>query len=192
MKKILVIDAHPFEKSLCRGLADAYEEGAKSAGAEVRRLNLRELNFDLNLRRGYHATQELEPDLVQSQESIRWCEHLVLVYPMWWGMMPALLKGYLDRCWLPGFAFQYHRNDPMWDRLLEGRSARMVVTSDAPYFFNLLIYFNAPYRVVRKMILRFCGFKPVRVTAIGRVKSLRESERASWLEKLRRLGLKGA
>ncbi|MCB0405311.1 MAG: NAD(P)H-dependent oxidoreductase [Bdellovibrionales bacterium] len=191
MKKILVIDANPNAESLCRALADSYVDGATRAGFDVQRLSLRELKFDLNLRHGYHEIQELEPDLSKSQELIRWCEHLVLIYPMWWGSLPALLKGFLDRCWLPGFAFKYHENDPFWDRLLKGRSARMIVTSDAPYFYNLVAYFNAPYRVTKKTILGFCGFKPVKLTAIGRVKNLSESEIKKAIKTVRKLGLRG-
>jgi putative NADPH-quinone reductase len=191
MKKILILDGHPDEHSLCSGLADTYFQKASQAGFEVKRVSIRNLKFDLNLKHGYRSIQELEPDLVESQKLIQWCNHLVLIYPMWWGSMPALLKGYLDRCWLPGFAFKYHQKDPFWDRLLAGRSARVVVTSDAPYLFNLLVYFSSPYRVVKKMILGFCGFKPIRLTPIGRVKSLSEVELKKVIDRISTLGLKG-
>jgi putative NADPH-quinone reductase len=144
------------------------------------------------LRGGYSEIQPLELDLKTSQEKITWCDHLVIVYPIWWGMMPALLKGFLDRCWLPGFAFKYHKNDPMWDKLLKGRSARMIITSDAPYLFNLLIYWNAPYKVMKNMVLKFSGFSPVKITAIGRVKNLANQERKKWVQKVKLLGSTGA
>lgn len=191
MKKILIIDANPSEKSLCRVFSDTYYESAKNAGFDVKKLSLRDLNFELNLKNGYHQIQELEPDLEKSQALIKWCEHLVLIYPMWWGSMPALLKGFLDRCWLPGFAFKYHEKDPFWDKLLIGRSARMIVTSDAPYIYNLFAYFNAPYSVTRKTILQFCGFNPVKLTAIGRVKSLTDIEIKKSIQKVATLGVKG-
>lgn len=85
MKNILVIDSHPDEDSLCKALADSYIEKSVQAGFNVQRLSLREMKFDLNLRNGYRKVQELEADLVKAQELIRWCEHLVLIYPMWWG-----------------------------------------------------------------------------------------------------------
>lgn len=191
MKKILLIDAHPNNESFCASLADVYWNGAKESNYDIKRLNLRELKFDLNLHKGYQTIQELEPDLVDAQNKIKWCDHLVVVYPIWWGSMPALLKGFLDRCWLPGFAFQYHKNDPFWDKLLKGRSARIIVTSDAPFIYNLLGYMYAPYLVMKKTILKFCGFKPVKLTAIGRVKHLSETQRESFLRKISKLGANG-
>lgn len=190
-KKILIIDGHPNENSFCASLSKSYAKGAQDSKFELQTISLRNLKFDLNLREGYRKIQELEPDLIDAQLKIKWCEHLVFVYPIWWGSMPALVKGFLDRCWLPGFAFKYHKNDPFWDRLLEGRSARIIVTSDAPYFYNLLFYFNAPYLVMKKTILAFCGFKPVRVTAIGSVKNLTEEKRSKVLAEIEKLGKLG-
>ena len=97
-KKILIIDGHPGENSFCAAIADAYAKGAQSPEIEVEVLSLRNLKFDLNLRHGYRKIQELESDLVEAQKKIKWCEHLVVIYPIWWGSMPALLKGFLDRC----------------------------------------------------------------------------------------------
>jgi putative NADPH-quinone reductase len=191
-KKILVIDGHPNESSFCNALADAYVKGAKASDFDVQTLALRNLKFDMSLRDGYRIIQELEPDLVEAQNKIKWCEHLVVIYPIWWGTMPALLKGFLDRCWLPGFAFKYHANDPFWDRLLAGRSARMIVTSDAPTLYNLIINLNAPVRIMKKMVLEFCGFKPVKTTAIGSVKNLSEPKRSQIIEGISKLGSQGA
>jgi NAD(P)H dehydrogenase (quinone) len=105
--------------------------------------------------------------------------------------MPALLKGFLDRCWLPGFAFKYHTHDSFWDRLLIGRSARIIVTSDAPTLYNLIVNFNAPVRVMKNMVLGFCGFRPVKTTAIGSVKNLTENRRLKIIEGITALGRQG-
>jgi putative NADPH-quinone reductase len=110
---------------------------------------------------------------------------------MWWGMVPAQIKGFIDRTFLPGFAFRYHEKDPFWDRLLAGRSARMIVTSDAPALYNRLAYGNAPYEVVRKLFLRFCGFKPVHLTPVGGVKGMSPAQRERVLKRVRRLGATG-
>jgi NAD(P)H dehydrogenase (quinone) len=191
-KKILIIDGHPNEASFCHALAGAYAKGAQASDFDVQTLSLRSLKFDINLQQGYRKIQELEPDLVKAQSLIKWCEHLVVIYPVWWGSMPALLKGFLDRCWLPGFAFKYHDKDPFWDRLLSGRSARIIVTSDAPALYNLIVNLNAPVRVMKNMVLGFCGFKPVKTTAIGSVKTLSEPKRLKILEDVISLGRQGA
>ena len=190
-RKILIIDGNPNPESFGRALGDSYFLGAKEGHFDVIKVSLRDLKFDLNLRQGYSSIQELEPDLIDMQEKIKWCHHLVMVYPIWWGSMPALVKGFLDRCWLPGFAFKYHKNSPFWDRLLAGRTARIIVTSDAPSLYNVLVYFNAPVIIMKKTILGFCGFKPIHVTAIGSVKNLNISERKKNLDRARKLGLLG-
>lgn len=191
MKKILVVDGHPYPQSYVSALCDAYVEGARSSGYEVQRTTIRDLKFDPNLAAGYRKIQDLEPDLVEAQRLVTWCDHLVFAYPIWWGSMPAITKGYFDRSWLPGFAFKYHPADPFWDKLLKGRSARIVTTSDAPTIYNVLAYFNSPYLVVKKMIFGFCGFKPIGTTKIGGVKSMSEEKKNRILKRLRELGAQG-
>ena len=94
---------------------------------------LRDLQFDLVLRGGYHSAKPLEPDIIRQQELIQWCEHLVVVSPNWWWSAPALLKGYIDRVFLPGFAMRYHRRFPYVHPLLTGRSARVLYTQNSPW-----------------------------------------------------------
>lgn len=186
MKKILLILGHPRSDSLCGALADGYEATAKAAGAEVRRLNLADLAFDPVLHAGYRGEQALEPDLVAAGEAIRWAEHLVFVYPTWWGGLPALLKGFIDRVFLPGFAFKYRQDSPWWDRLLAGRSARLLVTMDTPPWYYRWIYRMPGHHQMRRTILEFCGVKPVRISQFGPVKGSTEAQRGKWLETARR------
>lgn len=189
MKKILLIMAHPNKQSFCNALADSYESGATESKTEIERLNLADLNFDLNLRRGYKEIQELEPDLRKAQELIKSAEHLVFVYPIWWATMPALLKGFLDRTFLPGFAFKYKENSPWWDKYLSVKTARLITTMDAPYFYNWLAYRNAGHISMKKATLEFCGVKPVKITNFSRVKFSNDEKRRKWLEKVKVLGI---
>ena len=111
---ILVILGHPAADSLCAGMAHAYAQGAQHAGAQVRFLDVGQLAFN-PLFQGYGAAQPLEPDLLAAQADIRWAYHLVWVYPIWWGAMPALLMGFIDRLFLPGYAFKYRQGSSLWD-----------------------------------------------------------------------------
>ncbi len=187
-KKVLIVLGHPNNESFCGALAASYREGAAAAEAEVRELKLGDLDFEPILRLGYKETQELEPDLVAAQESIKWADHIVWVYPIWWGTMPALLKGFLDRTFLPGFAFKYRENSPWWDKYLTRRSARIIVTMDAPPIYDSLMYFGGGRRTMKKAVLEFCGIKPVGVTAFGSVKSSDAAKRDKWLAAVKELG----
>ena len=114
-KRILLILGTPKRDSLCHALAEAYSNGARGQGHVVRQLPLGELQFDPILREGFGQQQTLEPDLLEAQRQIHWAEHLVFVYPVWWGGVPALLKGFFDRTFLPGFAFKYRNRSQLWD-----------------------------------------------------------------------------
>ncbi|MEQ8767442.1 MAG: NAD(P)H-dependent oxidoreductase [Planctomycetota bacterium] len=189
--RITVLDGHPNPDSFCAALASRYVDAAEQAGHDVRRLVVRDMQFDPILWKGYREVQALEPDLVAAQQAIAWCRHLVVVHPVWWGSMPALLKGFFDRTLLPGWAFKYRKGSPFWDRLLEGRSARLIVTSGAPALYMKVAYRNAPIVVDHKMILGFCGFKPVRVTTVGSLDDLDDEQRQKALERIALLGKAG-
>lgn len=190
MKKILIINGHPDKESLCKSLADAYEAGAQAAGLEVRRLELIDLRFDPILRYGYRKPYELEPDLVKAQQDILWAEHLVWVYPIWWGTFPALLKGFLDRVFLPGFAFKYHKTDPFWDKLLKGRTARVITTMDTPGFFYRIMYAYAGHKIMNRQVLGFSGVKTA-FTTFAPIRNSTPLQRQQWLAKVEQLGSKG-
>ncbi|MFZ1613285.1 MAG: NAD(P)H-dependent oxidoreductase [Holophaga sp.] len=190
--RILVILGHPDRASLCGALAESYAQGAQEAGAEVEILRLGELEFDPVLHQGYQKIQPLEPDLQRAQERITWAKHLVLVYPTWWGGPPALLKGFFDRAFLPGFAFRSRAKGPFWDRLLSGRSGRLLVTADSPGFYDWLVNGMPAVRMVKQAVLAFCGVKPVAVHRFATVKTSNRRRRLQWLTEVRELGVKDA
>lgn len=188
--RILVILGHPDRSSLCGAIAEAYAQGAEEAGAEVELLRLGDLAFDPGLHRGYHEIQPLEPDLLRAQERITWAQHLVFAYPTWWGGPPALLKGFFDRAFIPGFAFSYRKAGPFWDQLLVGRSGRLFITADSPSLYDWFVNGMPAVRMVKKAILAFCGVKPVHVNRFSTVKTADETRRRRWLAEAEALGAK--
>jgi NAD(P)H dehydrogenase (quinone) len=184
--RIYLLLGHPDKASFNGGLADAYEAQAKAAGHEVRRQYLGDMQFDPILWHGYQSTQELGPDLVAAQQNITWCEHWVIFYPIWWGSVPALLKGFFDRALYSGFAYRYHDDDPMWDGLLTGRSAQVITTSDAPRIWTFMAYRNSDLGTVKYATLRFCGVKPVSVTRLDRMRDATPEERQRYIDRVRR------
>ena len=173
-KKITVLLGHPDKETLTEFFVESYIKGALANGHEVRRINVGDLAFDPILHKGYKVIQELEPDLKKVQEDIRWCDHFVVFYPTWWSTMPALLKGFFDRVWLPGFAFHFHKSGYWWDGLLKGRTARVFVTSDTPPIIARFI-FGDTTNEIRRGILWFAGFK-VKVKKIGPCKHITQAK----------------
>lgn len=188
MKKILIIHGHPDKQSFGFALGQAYKKGAIDGGAQVKEIVLTDLHFNLSLEHGYRQRTELEPDLLDAQEKIKWAEHLVWVYPVWWGSVPALLKGFIDRVFLPGFAFKKRENSLFWDKFLTGKTARIISTMDQPTWYYRLIYRRPTHNMMKKTFLEFVGIKPVRATAIGPIRLSKDSFRTGWLKKIEQLG----
>ena len=187
-KRILVILGHPAKESFSSALANSYIEGAKAAGNEVQLISVGNLSFDPILHNGYATIQPLEPDLVAGQAAITWAEHLVFVYPTWWGGMPALLKGFIDRVFLPGFAFKFRQGSQFWDRLLSGRSAHLLVTMDTPPWYFRWVYRMPGHNQMKRTILEFSGIKPVVISSFGPIKSSTPQKREKWLAKANSYG----
>lgn len=191
----LVILGHPQSNSLCGALAEAYANGATSSGTNVEVLRLGDLEFDpvLREREGYAGTEaKLEPDLRHAQEMIARADHLVFVFPSWWGSMPALLKGFVDRAFLPGFAFKPRQDSSFPERLLAGKTARIITTLDTPSFWHALVYRAPGDNALRRATLEFCGVRPVRVTRFDRVRYSSPEIRTRWLETACSLGVRDA
>jgi putative NADPH-quinone reductase len=185
--RILVLDGHPDATSLCAGLALAAAEAAQALGAEVRLLHLSAMTFDPNLAGGYKTRQEMEPDLVAFLESLRWCETLILVHPMWWGAAPAKLKGLIDRVFLPGIAFAYEGDGHFPKKLFEGRTARVLITMDTPGWYLWFGYRNGWLNVLRRQILDFVGLKVTHMKTIGPVRDATPEGIAAFMDVARKL-----
>jgi NAD(P)H dehydrogenase (quinone) len=188
MKNILIINANPVKNSLSESMAKHYLQAAESAGAQCKLIHLNDLDFDPILHNGYRKSPEMEKDLIQIQQDIKWANHLVLVYPTWWNTYPALLHGFIDRVFTPGFAFKYRENSKFWDKYLTGKSARLIVTMDSPTWYYKLLVGKPGHRAMKKGILEFCGIKPVKITNFGEVKSSTPEQREKWMNKVKELG----
>lgn len=190
-KRIFIWVAHPKSGSLCEAMGTAYEVGAKRAGAQVQRMNLSEMQFDLGID-GYDTDLPLEPDLTAWQEHITWADHLMFIHPYWWGAMPTKAKAVLDRALTPGFGYKYRKKGMAWDKLLAGRTADTVITSDTPPLIDTLIYRRPARRVMRNQVLRFCGIKPRKIVQFGSVKLADQRKIDDWIGKVENMGLSAA
>ncbi|MDR1425866.1 MAG: NAD(P)H-dependent oxidoreductase [Rickettsiales bacterium] len=192
-KKILVIDANPSKFSLTACLAEEYEIHARKNSFSVELLALRDLVFDPILHYGYSRHQELEPDVEKSQKLIGWCDHLVLVSPVWWYGPPALLKGFFDRVFLPEFAFNV-QSVPVRkvSRVLAGKTATLIYTYGGPKN-NMAVNFEDPFALqVRDGILYFCGFEKIKTFPLYETIGFRNiKRRQKFMEDVAALGSRG-
>jgi putative NADPH-quinone reductase/1,4-dihydroxy-2-naphthoate octaprenyltransferase len=185
--RCLLILAHPRRDSLCGALFDACARGARHAGVECRELILSELRFDPDVHARSPEEQPLEPDLVRAQRDLGWAEHLVFVYPTWWGTFPALLAGFLDRVLTPGFAFR-HITHARWDKLLAGRTADLITTMDTPPLVYRFVYRSPGRQALARATLAYCGIRIARVKTFGPVVASSAGQREHWLAQARDTG----
>lgn len=191
MKKILVINGHPVEDSFSKALADSYIEGAESKGYKVEIIQVRKMDFNPNLMFGYKKRMKMESDVAQAISKIKESDHIVWIFPMWWYSMPAMLKGFIDRTFLPDVAFR-SRPGKLPEKLLRGRSSRIIITSDTPRWFDRIYMKSPAINQLRKGTLKFSGINPVKVTYIAPIKNSRDSFRQKWLRKVEILGSRSA
>jgi putative NADPH-quinone reductase len=151
-------------------------------------VNLAEMALSPAAATGNEKPSALEPALKQAQDDIRWAEHLVFVYPILWGTIPALLKGFIERVFTPGFAVNFRADSPLWDKLLKGRSARLIVTLNTPPLLYRLLFRRAGHITMKRSILEFCGIAPVRITDVGPMKNASAARREKWIQQARALG----
>ncbi|OLY94683.1 Putative NADPH-quinone reductase (modulator of drug activity B) [Cnuella takakiae] len=188
MKKVLLINGHPDPESYNYALARAYAEGLATTGATLQQIDIASLQFNPNLQHGYRKRTALEPDLLQAIEQIKWADHLVWVFPMWWYGYPAVMKGFIDRTFLPGITFEYIPNKPLPKKLLKGKTGHIIITADTPGWYNYLFMHRPAINQFKKGTLAFCGVHPVKLTYIAPIRDSSEGFRKGWLEKVRQEG----
>lgn len=189
MKKIVVINGHPDSQSFNSAIADTYIQTALTMGAEVRYIALGRLDFNPNLQFGYRQRMELEPDLVQALEDIHWSEHQVWIHPIWWLGMPAVMKGFFDRAFLPGITFKRNQ-EGISEGLLLGKTGRIITTAgDMSLAIYQDTYASSGLVQLQKGILDYCGVRSIQNTFIGPLQELDESDRKKHLQRVSHMAL---
>jgi len=188
MSKIMIVVGHPQRTTFCEALGRAYAQGAMSAGHDAKLFVLSEMNFDAILHDGYRKAQPLEPDLRAAYETLAICDHLVLIFPLWCGDMPAMLKGFIERILQPDLiALEKTENAMNW-HIFANKTARIVMTMGMPVSIYRWWYGGHALKLLTRNILHFIGIKPVRQTLYGMLGTSKPETRERWLREVEALG----
>jgi putative NADPH-quinone reductase len=189
VKCVLVLQGHPDPagKHLCHCLAQRYADGARAAGFDVRELSVAELDFAVLRSKHDFDTAPLPASLNDARDAILAADHIVLVFPLWLGTMPALLKAFFEQLFRPGVAFILG-NQGLPKKLFAGRTAHVVVTMGMPAWVYRLIYLAHGVRGLNRNILAFVGIRPVRTTMFGLVEAVSPQTREKWLARMAEAG----
>lgn len=191
-KRVLIINGHPDTESFNQALFNAYLNGARSSNAEVKTLHIDALNFNPVLAFGYRKRTSLEPDLTHAIDLIKWCDHMVWIHPLWWYSLPAKLKGFIDRVFLPGIMYQPQPKSPFPKKLLKGKTARIITTADAPYWYYRLVMKQPATHQLKTGTLKYCGVERIQTNYFAPVRNSSLQTRNKWLKKIEKLGSKAA
>jgi len=194
VRRIAIIQGHPdgARRHLCQALAEAYAEGARAAGHAIQEINVAELDFPILRSKEAFETGALPESLAPGQAAIGAADHLLIVYPLWLGTMPALLKAFMEQVFRPGFAFELGEQGQFWKRPLKGKSARIVVTMGMPVLFYRWYFGAHGLKSLERSILGFAGIGPIRESLFGMIEQASEAKRHAWLSRLHRLGADAA
>lgn len=144
-----------------------------------------DLDFDPHDR----VKMALEPDLALVQRLMASAGHVSLGFPVWWGSTPALVKAFFDRVLEAGWAYG-RGDDGGYLRGLTGRSGRLLVTMDAPGWYDRLAYGRSAIRHARDATFRFCGIRPAKVSAFYGIEKTTDASRHTMLARARTAGVR--
>lgn len=193
-KKVLILQGHPDPAGgrLCHALADAYAAGAKESGAEVRRIEVAQLEFPiLRTKMEWDAGEAGAPESIRPTiADSRWAEHLLVIYPLWMGTMPALLKAFMEQVFRPGVALSADQSAPK--PMFKGKSARVAITMGMPALAYRWYFGAHSLKNLEKNILKFSGVKPVRTTLFGLIEAGSREDMKKRIAKFRETGRQDA
>lgn len=188
MTKIAIVVGNPLHDSYSEALGEAYRRGAESGGHHAELFMLGRMNFDAILREGYRREQPLEPDLAAARAAFVACDHVAVIFPLWCGDMPAILKGFFERILQPDLlAIQRSGGKASW-KFFKGKSARVIMTMGMPGWFYRIYYGAHALKLLRRNILQFVGIAPVRSSVYGMIEAVSNDTRQSWLREVEALG----
>lgn len=188
MSKIAIVVGHPQRDSFCGALGEAYRSGAQSAGHDAKLFVLGRMNFDSVLREGYRKLQPLEPDLAAAREAFVACDHVVFVFPLWCGDMPAIMKGFIERLLQPDLMkIQEAKSKASW-KVFRNKSARVIMTMGMPGLIYRWWFGAHALKLLKRNILKFIGIAPVRATIHGMIEAVSDDRRRQWLREAEAMG----
>ena len=191
LKRIAILDGHPGAQSLSRRFTETYAAAARDAGHDVRLIHLSDLEFDMDFGDGGYANwKPLEPQIEAVLGDLEWADHVVMSAPIWWGGLPAKLKGLLDRILLPGRAYDTRNLNKMGmpSPLFTGKTGRIILTSDSPRWFMRVAYGSAILRQLSGQIFGFVGIKPTRFTYFAGASHPKDGLVERWTREVRKIG----
>ncbi len=188
MKTVIVYD-HPYEGSFCNAIKERIVKNELAKGNEVEVIDLHQDKFN-PVMTGEDLLSFIKHDMIDTQaisyvQKIKEADHLVMIFPIWWELMPAMTKGFIDKIIFPGATYNYTKSGYGMETLLTNlKSVTVVSTMNTPKIMYKFIYGNAIYKSLIKGTFKKSGIKNTRWVSFNMVKASKPEKREKWLNSL--------
>lgn len=188
MTQILILQGHPdpSKTHLCHAIADSYRKAAEAQGHVVETIEIADQDIPFLRSKEEWEGADLPKVAIEGQTAIAKAEHIVFIYPLWMGTIPAIVKAWIEQVLRHSFAFEMTRTG--WKPALKGKSARLIVTMGMPAFVYRWFFFAHSLRSLERNILKFCGIKPVKWSVFGNAEDPSGKAQKSYIDKAAELG----
>ena len=186
--RTVVVFNHPYEGSFCNAVLEAVLTGIRRAGHEADLLHLDKDGFDPVMRaadlKGFKECAPVDPKVLEYRSRLEQADHLVLIFPIWWELMPAMTKGFIDKVIFPGVAYDYD-NSGRWPRMVKRwqrlKGITLITTMNTHSFFYRLIFGNAVKKALFSGTFWKMGYGRRKWINLNMVKFVTEKKRKKWL-----------
>lgn len=188
--KVVIIFNHPYEGSYCNQILESVTRGLRKANHLVDIINLDKEQFNPVMTaqdlKAFIGKAPVDAQVMEYKERIEQAEHIIFIFPIWWELMPAMTKGFIDKVIFPGVAYKYAnasntRMKPLWTRV---KGVTMITTMNTPKIMYKIIFGNAIKKAVMTGTFWKIGYKNRKWISLNMVKMVSEDKRKKWLTKI--------
>jgi NAD(P)H dehydrogenase (quinone) len=188
--KVVIVFNHPYEGSFCNAILNSVTNGLKMGNHEVDIIHLDKEGFNPVMTgadlKAFRDQKPVDPKVIEYNNRIKDTEYLIFIFPIWWELMPAMTKGFIDKVIFPGAAYQYKNQGnttmkPLWTNI---KAITMITTMNTPSIAYWGIFGNAIQKAVMIGTFWKIGFKNRKWISFNMVKMVSNGKRKKWLKNL--------
>lgn len=188
--KVVIVFNHPYDGSYCNAILQSITSGLAKGNHQVDLIHLDKDNFNpvmtANDLKAFRDKKPVDPQVIDYNIRIKEADHLIFIFPIWWELMPAMTKGFIDKVIFPGVAYDYTnlsntRMKPLWNKL---KGVTIITTMNTPNWLYWLLFGNAIKKAMLLGTFWKIGFKNRKWISYNQVKMVSAEKRKKWLLEL--------
>ena len=190
--KTLIVYNHPYDGSFCHAILENVKAGMAESGNEVDVIELDKDEFDPVMRGkdllAFKNHEVVDEKAIEYTKRLKEADHLIMIFPIWWELMPAMMKGFVDKVVFPGSVYNYTKSGMGMVSLLDKlKSTTIITTMNTPGFLYQLKFGNAIKKALINGTFKKMGFKNVKWISFNMVKFSSDKTREKWLAKVKKM-----